>query len=333
MPTNTNFRTNMQIADQENEGVPLRQPATALLTIDTADRQIFDLSGYRVDSTSPFQVYINTQQNIMSGFFTRIAVTELNMNWNIPNVIGEGSQKNNTLTVEIEGAPGNPPDRFTATVPQGFYTQTALATALQTALTAQVDVGWTVTYNNFTDGQAFAIEATDPDVFFRIVPQNKGMADDLCNMMGFSSPLKTFVQRLIGSFASMLYTPYFDIVSQQLTKKQNILDNGTSFITGKNVLARVYIAKDGLYTDNDDGEALNTTVGTEPFRLYKEWQVPKQIFWDTKEFINVIDLSLVDYKGRILYSPPQQAVEIAGKEVGQCGNSANYQITLQITET
>ena len=222
-------------------------------------------------------------------------------------------------------------------MPQGFYTAAELATALQTALNAEIDLDWVVQYSTTVGGQCFSIEITEPtiplpDKLFRIVPKNKGMKDDLCNLMGFSSPLKTYVNKLFGSYASMLYTPYFDVVSQQLTKKQNVEDNGTNVVTGKNVLARIYVAKEGLTSDSADNEEGNLT-GTEPFTLYKEWQVPKQVYWDTKEFINVIDLSLIDYKGRVLYSPPQAAREIAGIEVGQCGNSANYQLTLQVTET
>jgi hypothetical protein len=35
----------------------------------------------------------------MQGYFTRIAVTEINMVWNIPNVIAEGMWANNTLSL------------------------------------------------------------------------------------------------------------------------------------------------------------------------------------------------------------------------------------------
>jgi hypothetical protein len=45
----------------------------------------------------------------------------------------------------------------------------------------------------------------------------------------------------------------------------------------------------------------------------------------------VIDLRLIDYKGRTLYSQPQQP----GGEVTQavCGEAAQFQLTLQVTET
>jgi hypothetical protein len=322
------YMTNMQIRElNENPGQAIRMPATALLTIDTADRQRFDISGYRFDDTSPYNVYINTGQTLVQGFFTRIAVTELNMIWNIPNVISEGIHANNTLT--LQRADGL---IYTVSIGSGFYTPAELATEVQTDLVGSSALGtanWIVSYAVGGAGKegTFFIRNTD-SVNFRIIPNNVGQKDSLANMMGFGSAPPFYAQRINGSYASMLYTPYIDIVSQQLTKKQNVGDNGTNVITGKNVLARVYITPEGVTAGRVPGDNI---IGTRPFTLYKEWQVPKQVYWDTKEFINVIDLSLVDYKGRVLYSPPQSSSVVFGQL--NCGNSANYQLTLQITET
>jgi hypothetical protein len=158
-------------------------------------------------------------------------------------------------------------------------------------------------------------------------------------MMGFSSPPKQFGNVLVGSFASMQYTPYFDVVSSNLTKKQNVRDNSTSFITGQNLLCRVYLSEPGvnvvrdrtdLTTGGTDAEC--SIIGVRPFVLYREYSTPKQIYWDTKEFINVIDLQLVDYKGRTLYAR-NQASYTAATSFGFCGDAAQYQLTLQVTET
>ena len=340
----------------ENPGQPVRQPAVSVLTIDTADRRVFDLNGFRVDTTSPNQIYINKQQSLMNGYITRIALTELNMEWNTPNVINAAGWKNNTLTLEKSDGPnGAVLDTATVSVPEGFYTPNELAEALTGALNGTVyappqpgvfgSTNWQVVYNQPEQNGSFTIaSAGAPFTFFwRIRPTNIASNDDLCNLMGLTTPPMSFYKALSGSYASMSYTPYFDIVSTQLTKKQNVNDNSTSTNTGRNLLARIYLNNEG-FRGREDATVPNTViqpiadcqiVGVRPFSLYKEFTIPKQIYWDTKEFIGVIDLTLVDYKGRVVYAP-NQGTTLVGPAPGyfaKCGDSSEFQLTMQITET
>jgi hypothetical protein len=331
---------------RENPGTPFRPPAVAILTIDSRDRvQIDPATGYRIDTTSPYQVLINKQQSVMNGFFTRIAVTEVNMQYNSPNVIDEGPCKNNTLLIEEGNAsgPGTVVDSYTVELLEDFYTPNELAKAIQDKLVADLVFGvntWSVVY--IEQNNNFQI-STDDALNIRIRPQNIGFNDDLCNLMGFSYPSPQFAERIVGSYASMIYTPYFDIVSDNLTKKQNVRDNGTSFLTGQNLLARVYLVPGpgvNILRERTDpsppaDDADCNILGCRPFSLYREFQSPKQIYWDAQEFINVIDLRLVDYKGRTLYSAPQQGATLVTPTLSQtrCGEAANFQLTLQVTET
>jgi hypothetical protein len=316
------------------------------MTIDSRDRVIIDpATGYRVDTTGPYEIYINKQQTLMNGYFTRIAMSEINMQWNIPNVIGNGLQKNNTLRLEQAAAPGVgvPTATYTIEVLQAFYTPKELADYIQLKLnTASVFGGgsWRCTYfeRGLAGGSYFALEEISGTIYFRIRPENIGSADDLCNLMGFSYPPQEFAESINGSYASMQYTPYFDVISSNLTKKQNVRDNSTSFNTGQNLLCRVYLSEPGVTvirdrTDVTDPQTAECSIiGCRPFNLYREYSTPKQIYWDTKEFINVIDLQLVDYKGRTLYAR-NQASYIAAESFGFCGDAAQYQLTLQVTET
>jgi hypothetical protein len=324
----------------ENPGMPIRQPATAVLTIDTADSDIYDASGYIIDPSNPNQVYINKQQTLINGYFTRIALTELNYLWDIPNVLATAPWKNNTLSLEfgVLGTSGNAAAQITISVVENFYTPVELAAALQIALLAMPGVfasaGWTCVY--IERFNTFQIADTASDVPFRIVPKNKGDADDLCNLMGLSIPSKTFSYVVESSFAPMHYTPYFDVISDQLTKKQNVRDNSTSTITGASLLARIYLNNEGCVAVRERttiGTADTNIIGCRPFTLYKQFTIPKQIYWDTKEFINVIDITLRDYKGHILYSRPKQAIVDPAPYRTKCGGSATMQLTLQITET
>jgi hypothetical protein len=125
----------------------------------------------------------------------------------------------------------------------------------------------------------------------------------------------------------MLYTPYFDVVSKQLTKKQQVTDSGTSYNTGGNLLTRIYITPSDITTTNFKIGQL----GTAPFTIHREFRIPKQIYWDTKEFINVVDLTLIDYKGNILYEAPDVIDEDQQKFSFGTGN-ANWQLTFQVSE-
>jgi hypothetical protein len=327
---------------RENPGTPFRPPAVAVLTIDSRDRvQIDPATGYRIDTTTPYQILINKQQSVMNGFFTRIGLTEVNMQYNSPNVIDEGPQKNNTLLFEQGAALGASTVVASRriTVPGKFYTPNELADTIQDLLNAGAGTfggtAWGVVY--LEDSNSFSLTSDDVNIPFRIRPENIGFNDDLCNLMGLSYPSPLFTKDLIGSYASMQYTPYFDIVSDNLTKKQNVRDNGTSFLTGQNLLARVYLTVEGTNILRERSPALEpqlsetNILGCRPFTLYRQYQTPKQIYWDAQEFINVIDLRLIDYKGRTLYSKPQFTQGTS--EVQFCGEAAQFQLTLQVTET
>lgn len=315
----------------ENPGMPIRQPSVALFTVDTADRYKLNRDGFRIDTEPVNNIYINKQQSVINGFFTRIALTELNMPWDIPNVNGY----NNTFSVGGLNTALNPvPIEVTVSIPIDFYTGTELATALTSALNAKMTAlgsdyptsyDWTVAFNTATG--RFTISADGG--IFKLAPKNNASRDDLLNMMGFGglsveADLLVAYESFISSPATMLYTPYFDIVSKQLTKKQQVGDSGTSYQTGSSLLARIYLTPDGLvpvdYTDQ---------LGCTPFTIHKEFRVPKQIYWDTKEFVNVIDLTLIDYKGNVLYEEPNTVLS----NVFNVGSgNANWQLTFQVSE-
>lgn len=338
--------TSGQVAELvEHPGMPLRQPATAILTVDTADRNKYDGNGYVIQPSAINNLYINTQQTLVQGYFTRIALTELNIPWNIPNV----NERNSTLTLLLDNGDGETKE-FTVDLAEGFYNGEELAAALNTAFAAEIatDPAYAavneINFEYTQEGCTFAItQNAAENTPFVIVPNNLGAKDDLCNMMGFGAIPNTFpsAPAWYGGYASLQYTPYIDIISQQFTKKQNVNDASTSVSTGRNLLHRLYLTPDG-YTQvptvfkQDVATDEFEMPGTKPFIIHKEFTVPKQIYWDTKEFISVLDLSLRDYKGNILYEVPTKTVSGGGGNVifNQLGTTnTNWQMTFQITET
>lgn len=315
----------------ENPGMPIRQPAVALMTVDTANR----IPGSKVN-----QLYINKQQSLVNGYFTRIALTELNMDWDIPNV----NQYSDSFKVIFYYAAG----LFKSVefqLAEGFYDMEQLAAELTTVMNAyiatDVDLNglYTMAVTPLQYDRNFTIANTNVSAKeFGLVPIAglNPLKSDLCDMMGFATvnPSLQF-KSITGAYATMTYTPYFDIVSQQLTKKQNVTDNGTSFVTGKNLLARIYLNELGI--NNNKATPVvggkEDIIGVMPFTVHLEFQNPKQIYWDTKEFINVIDLTLYDNKGRVLYERPSDFSLLDPTEYLVGTGNTNWQMTFQITET
>jgi hypothetical protein len=67
------------------KGQLIRVPSTANLMVDSEDRPpIFDVSG--VETTSPWNFQITRPQSLIQGFFTRIGVTEVVLEWCQPNI-------------------------------------------------------------------------------------------------------------------------------------------------------------------------------------------------------------------------------------------------------
>jgi len=91
----------------EQGGIDIRPSSTALLGISSVDR--YNQISYGVSTplnavqlTSPFDFQITTPaQSLMSGFFTRLAVNELQFRWTIPTL----TQRNNKIYVNY--APAN----------------------------------------------------------------------------------------------------------------------------------------------------------------------------------------------------------------------------------
>ena len=356
-------------------GTTIKYPASALFCVNSADAEVFNPQGFRIDSTSPGNIYINKQAPVMFGYMTRVALTEVNVEWSFPNVY-EG---NNSLTLELIDNAGDSIGYIRVTVPVGFYTAPQLAAAVRDALNANATVisnfganAFTVAIGNYpivtdtaslagqtveVDSSNFTIELGGAVGFFVIMPYNAVIAglprltDDLTNMMGLTPTVPKglgYYDFYKGGFASMMRTPYIDIVSGLLTKNQSVRDNDSSKTGSKSLLARVYLSNEeatprnitltysatesppssGLYpviasTDN--------AFGVKETTFRREFKYPKQIMWNSTENIDVIDLQVVDYKGNIIRYQPTVITSEGGTELIQ-NNTSDFQFTMMVTE-
>lgn len=79
------------------KGVSIRYPSEALLCVNTEDARQYDNNGFRIDTNIPSSIYINKQKPLMFGYMTRVALNQINFEWDTPNI----NPRNSTLTLDI----------------------------------------------------------------------------------------------------------------------------------------------------------------------------------------------------------------------------------------
>ena len=237
---------------RETAAVTFRQPSTANLMVDSADRS----------SGSFAQFTINRPNSLLNGFFNRIGVTEMVLEWNTPNI--NDFQGEADITVSVDGAPANP---YPVTLPSGFYTVAEAFGELVTQLTAAAIPGATWSFT-VTNGQGLFGAGVDFDV-----------ADTpLARRMGIYDPAQDGNPARAINVPDLRPVRYLDFVSPQLTYNQDLKDASTALIV-RDVLLRWYFAFDGPPEIDADGYPI--LMGYEPFVLRRLYNPPKQIRWDS----------------------------------------------------
>lgn len=345
-------------------GTPIRLPSVALLCVDSADAYKYDIDGFRSDKNTPAIININKQTPLLFGYMTRLSLTEINLQWAIPNV----NERNNTLTLSILNE-DLVEDFYRIAIFPTFYLPDDLAVAVETALEDLdvVKVGGGTEKVNFSvaydpETSEFTIEistgkTTGDNYVMKLWPPNVGgytlqdtasnvagvvvptgiVVDDLTYMMGLTLPsdsINGYYDSVRSGFASCQYTPYIDIVSNILTKNQNVRDNDTTLRNGQAKLARVYLSNPGCNNlfDVDDAGVVGkcNIVGVRPCIIHREFQTPKVIQWNTTENVDLIDLQVLDRLGYPVFiqtfnfNPANNDLVL--------GNTANFQFTIQATE-
>lgn len=273
-------------------GVDIRMPSTALLGVSSADR--YANNTQRVfNPTSPFSVLLTSGQNYLNGFFTRIALTEVRIPWNIPTL----TNRNNLLVLQyFPAGPPAPPQIFPLILNPGWYTPTTLAAEVQRVVRQVPNVGngnngagkasFTCTYSTTQYAFTAATNVAGDEFIFVNHPTSTGQIG-VFEMMNWINNFVAPTQ--ISAAPSMLSTEFIDIVCNQLTYAQDVKDGDT----GKaphDLVARVYLAAENTPTDP-------TTLGSAPFVIYRQFAMPKQIKWESNLPIGQLQFDLLDDKG------------------------------------
>jgi len=328
--------------ERKEDGTVIQNPSSALLCIDSEDQLQADLKATPSNTLSgatavtPYKSLIYRGQALAAGKISRIALTEVNFNWAVPTI----TPYNNTFIIDAVTF-GNISHLLTATVPEGWYNFTDLAAVLQTQLTAAAVA-------EFGAGYSVTVSVDTITFFFTITILTPGgnppwanpyiVETELSQMLGFSGQTyiknyTDFFSAVRGNFPRLTYTPYIDIVSQRLTKNQHVYDNSSSINTPvRSLVTRIYLNPEGIVSRVDE----DLVIGASPFTINRQYSYPKQISWEPTENIDSIDLLVLDWKGRQLYSTPVSSFtypEGLFTKTGMIvGNAAPYQFSLLLSE-
>ena len=277
------------------KGTNIRNPSTALLTIDSSDRN-FTSSPNQYD----FQIQKNT--NILSGFFTRLAVSEVVMEYANANI----TTGHNTLIVDISGDVSSP---RTITLEYGNYTAYETLKAIQTSLNDlsgstnvvfNLETRRTATLSNsplitfLGSGTQWVLECVDKTnpatlVDFEITG---GSLYSPLRVINLGSPQPIWG----GGMPDLRVTAYLDIVSTQLTYCQDLKDASTSVLI-RDSLCRFYLA-DAITQYDEAGLILYP--GYLPIIMYRQYPFPKQIKWDNIQPIGNLQFQVYGSDGQLL---------------------------------
>jgi len=317
--------------ESEEKVITIRQPKTALLLIDSADRFPFDKFGV-YDGNAENGTYNNYRINHqkLNGFgqVRRVGVSEVLFPWITPNV---NPRTNLFVIAGLSGlAPPAPPIiAYYVLASEGFYTAQSicdpvgapgtgpLAFQLNNNLkfvstndSATYGAGtWTVSYNSnsaILGNGTITIANTNPAITFKVctVPNGQGTINGtrgLDTLIGLGA--QTFENITVedlgntetGAYANMTYTTYIDICSNALCKFQKLRDSLTQF-TYSNIICRIYLASP-------------TNMSPDPFGVspvpsfLTQYQNIKWMEWNADQMIGEIDIQYFDDSGEPLYIP------------------------------
>lgn len=309
--------------DKTHAPQTIRLPAYAELLIDSMDRYRNGFPSEAVNITTSSRWTTSLNNYALNGYFTRLAVTQIQFQWNLPTIIGA---YNNIFTIVIDN--GEDEGEYEIELQEAFYTPTELASEiedkLQTAcpnsdLTCVYESASGVFYIASGDGTEFTIqspdEAGDPTVVRRTL-----------HTLGFTRTNALPRSDYFGTIPTMLPTRYIDIISAYISKFQDVKDSSTSQnFNWQNKIARVYAVppSNRVEIKADGGPSVN------PYIMTIDYATPKQIMWSPDEALNNFTVELRDEEGEYLPFGPIAGLDDPDRVAYGC----EYSMTLLASET
>lgn len=291
----------VQVAyDRTNKGVDIRNASTANFLIDSADRSQYNestvLSLLRPlpgVTSANFQI-TKPGQNLITGFFTRLAMSEIVLNWNVYNV--SATVGNNSTIFSLRNSGGTVID-YPVTLRRGNYTVKEALDALAIQMGLVTGLVFTIVDSVAVAGEPSGRKAIQAPAgftfaFVRSTPVPASPAPytpDLAQSLGFivydggslPLPLATdFRAAWVAYKPSLLPYEYIDITSSQISSQQKVKDATTSPFDAIDVIYRWNFVSDESYPVEYDTYGYPILPGYKPFSAKRTLSFPKQIRWD-----------------------------------------------------
>ena len=321
----------------EQEGQTVRYPSTANLMVDSNDK----VSG----NTGNF--LISKNEAILNGYFTRLSVSEVVLDWFEPNFTG--GVINYTVT-----ANGSYTQSGSVTIPSGNYNMTVQQvincfTGAMNTVTGTTGLAFaTANLTNSIQGNPTSVITLSGPLSGKTTvnlslsngstagtPQSTSIARLLTQPLWFYSSAYNTAYGAINVATALLlvYNPavdfrptdYIDIVSTSLTYNQRVKDGSTAE-TDRTVLCRWYFSYDNPPTY--DGLNYPILMGYLTFSLRRLFNTPKQIRWTGNQPIGQLSFQVYNDTGNLFV--PISVYPSNGSLTNV--NDTNYRITLQASE-
>jgi hypothetical protein len=332
----------------------MRQPQTTELHLDSLDRY----NPRDLVTTATFQNFPNSQnvakgagpillrrdksstecviypgRTLAYGYFSRVALTQMYLNFEIPTVVGF---VNDRLLIQWGLSPtGTPVGSAEIIIPEGRYTAATMATILQSQIrAADVLLGAaTVTAPTATiNGFQFAAGGSTYMCFIfsgsaTVTEQTQsryGRTARLCGIgrqafgytdlpagADFQTAPPVMWTGAVGGPPNLIYTDYIDIVSQQLTNYKVAKDANSSIASPTGVIGRIWLTEGTLMVPPANNAQPNgpVNIGSGTFSLVKTWTHPNWCQWSPNQTLSSIDITLLDMFGTPIPWTPQASTE------------------------
>jgi hypothetical protein len=278
--------------DRTNKGVDIRNPSSANFLIDSQDRTDYNRStffGGVAETTAAANFQISKPgQNLISGFFTRLAMTEIQMTWNVFNV---SARTGNAFVVKVREVSTGTVTDYPLDISGGNYTVQEALDSLAARLTAATGQTFTVVNSVTVPGRkAIQIAGSTYRFLFTApasIPASGPFVLGLTQRLGLRTfnfgvtPATLFYQASFTAIDADL-TPYeyIDITCSQLASQQKVKDATTSTFDSIDVVYRWVFANDDANPTTYDSYGYPILQGYRPFKSRRIVPFPKQIRWN-----------------------------------------------------
>ena len=341
-----NFRFTLE--DKNGLGddtVTAREPKTSELHVDSLDRYLpsdllttssFLNTGSQTlakvagpillpstKSGTNFTIY--NGRNLINGYFSRVALTQFNLNYRVPTVT---TGVNDLLAISTFD--GVTPRLRLLVIPQGYYTYATMATTVTTLMQAfapeliaatctapnvlapganPLVTGFTWATNNPAvtmaflfggpgTGQSVAIRSAKTFRMFGMNRATFGYFPEF-NAIGQPTTDPTRFTSAVGGPPNFLPTDYVDVVSQALSNYKDSKDTNSTIAAPGAVIGRIYLTECPLvFGGTTAGTPVDASVlGFLPLAFCKTWDNPNWSQWSPNQTITSLDFRLLDMWG------------------------------------